>query len=84
MASGATTYSNNIINLGGNTKTSVYGIYETGAANNNNNIYFNTVYISGTLASGSTNKSYALYSALSTNVRDFRNNIFKFSFFMEV
>ncbi len=76
IASGLTTYSNNIINLGGNTRTSVYGIYETGAASNNNNLYFNTIYIGGSLASGSTNKSYALYSAASTNVRNFRNNIF--------
>jgi len=76
IATGVTTYFNNIINLGGNTKTNVYGIYETGALNNNNNLYFNTVYISGSLASGSTNKSYALYSAVSTNVRNFRNNIF--------
>ena len=75
-ATGVTTYSNNIINLGGNTPTTVYGIYETGAANNNNNLYFNTVYIGGSLTSGSTNKSYAIYSAVSTNVRDFRNNIF--------
>ncbi len=76
IETGVTTYYNNIINLGGNTKTTIYGIYETGAAGNNNNLYFNTVYISGSLASGSTNKSYALFSAASTNVRNFRNNIF--------
>jgi len=76
IASGVTTYSNNIINLSGNTKTAVYGIYETGTANNNNNFYFNTIYISGSLTSGSTNKSYALYSNASTNTRDIRNNIF--------
>ncbi|MFZ4413713.1 MAG: hypothetical protein ACOYOV_11555, partial [Bacteroidales bacterium] len=76
IASGATTYSNNIINLGGNTKTTIYGIYETGAASNNNNLYFNTIYIGGSLVSGSTNKSYALYSAVITNTRNFRNNIF--------
>jgi hypothetical protein len=76
IGSGVTTYSNNIISLGGNTRTTVYGIYETGIASNNNNLYFNTVYIGGSLASGSTNKSYALYSAVSTNVRNFRNNIF--------
>ncbi|MEI7983049.1 MAG: hypothetical protein WCI71_15465, partial [Bacteroidota bacterium] len=73
---GATTYSNNIISLGGNTKTTIYGIYETGDAANDNKLYFNTVYIGGTPASGSTNKSYALYSAVSSNTRDFRNNIF--------
>ncbi len=76
IASGVTTYSNNIIILGGNSKTTIYGIYETGAAGNNNNIYFNTVYISGNLVSGSSNKSYALFCNASTNNRNFRNNIF--------
>ena len=73
---GATTYANNIISLGGNTKTTMYGVYETGSSANNNNLYYNTVYLGGTLASGSTNKSYALYSAVTTNTRNFRNNIF--------
>ncbi len=76
MAAGATTYSNNLICLGGNTATTLYGIYETGAANNNNSLYFNTVYIGGSLSAGTSNKSYALYSAVTTNTRNFRNNIF--------
>jgi hypothetical protein len=75
IASGATTYSNNLISLGGVTNSNIYGIYETGAAANNNNLYFNTVYIDGSLNSG-TNNSYALYSAVTTNTRNFRNNIF--------
>ena len=76
MAAGATTYSNNLISLGGNTATTLYGIYETGAASNNNSLYFNTVYIGGSLSAGTSNKSYALYSAVTTNTRNFRNNIF--------
>ena len=75
-ASGSATYSNNIINLGGNTKTTLYGIYETGASGNSDGLYFNTVYIGGTLASGSTNKSYALFSAGNSNTCNFRDNIF--------
>ncbi|MEI6060779.1 MAG: T9SS type A sorting domain-containing protein, partial [Bacteroidota bacterium] len=75
IAAGNTTYSNNIIDLGGNTAATLYGIYETGAANNNNNLYFNTVYIWGSLASGIIYKSYALYSAVTTNTRNFRNNL---------
>jgi hypothetical protein len=75
MSTGATTYSNNIITLDGTTTTNIYGIYETGASGNNNNLYFNTVYIGGNVGSG-TNKSYALYSAVITNIRNFRNNIF--------
>jgi hypothetical protein len=76
IAGGASTYSNNIISLGGNTKTTLYGIYVSGALYEDNNFYFNTVFIGGALVSGSTNKSYALYSAVTTNTRDFRNNIF--------
>ncbi|MCX6268440.1 MAG: hypothetical protein NTW16_13945, partial [Bacteroidetes bacterium] len=75
IASGATTYSNNIICLGGNKAATIYGIYESGTAGNNNNLYFNTVYIDGGLSAGATNKSYALYSAVTTNTRNFRNNI---------
>ena len=75
IAAGAATYSNNIISLGGNTQTILKGISETGASGTTNNLYFNTVYIGGTVASGS-NKSYALFSAVATNTRDFRNNIF--------
>lgn len=75
IASGSTTYSNNIISLGGNTATTIYGFYETGTAGNNNNLYFNTLYISGRLARNIANKSYCLYSAETTNLRDFRNNI---------
>lgn len=75
ISSGSSTYSNNIISLGGNTNTTIYGIYETGAAGNNNNLYFNSVYIGGSPGSG-TNLSYAFYSASPNNTRDFRNNIF--------
>ncbi|MEI7492517.1 MAG: LamG-like jellyroll fold domain-containing protein [Bacteroidota bacterium] len=75
IISGTTTYANNIITLGGNTKTNIYGINETGTSANNNNLYYNTVYLGGTLASGSTNTSCALYSAVTTNIRNFRNNI---------
>ena len=66
---------NNIIILGGDTKTTIYGIYETGSSSSNSNLYFNTVYIAGTVASG-TIKSYALYSDVNATTRNFRNNIF--------
>lgn len=72
---GATTYSNNIISLGGNTRTEIYGIFQYGPATYNNNLYYNTVYLSGNLVSGATNKSYALYSTGISNTRDFRNNV---------
>jgi hypothetical protein len=74
IAGGASTYSNNIINLGGTTSTTIYGIYESGSATTN--LYFNTVYIGGSLGSGDTNLSYALYNGSGSAQRDFRNNIF--------
>ncbi len=73
---GSTTYSNNIIALGGNTATIIHGINESVTATVNNNFYFNTVYIGGSLASGVVNKSYCLNSTAATNARNFRNNIF--------
>ena len=75
IQNGKTTWSNNIISIGSNFFTNIYGIYERGDAGNDNSLYFNTVYISGDVGSAAT-KSYALYSATSTNTRDFRNNIF--------
>ena len=72
--SGASTYSNNIIFLSGITTTGIYGIYETGAAGNDNNLYFNSIYISGSPSSGSK-ASYGIFSAVTTNTRDFRNNV---------
>jgi len=75
VETGAATYSNNIINLGGSSNISQYGFYDTGAATYDSNLYFNTINIGGTVASGA-NKTYCLYSAASTNTRNFRNNIF--------
>jgi hypothetical protein len=73
IISGTSTYSNNIISLGGNTETTVCGIYEPGIGGNNN-LYYNTIYISGTPTSGSKN-SYALWNNTNSNTLDFRNNI---------
>lgn len=72
--SGSTTYSNNIISLSNAIDATIYGFYETGTTGNNNNLYYNSVYISGTLSSG-TKRTYALYSAVNTNTRIFRNNL---------
>ena len=72
---GNTTYSNNIISLSVSSQTDICGIFEPGSANNNNKLYFNTVYLSGSLPSGSTNVSYGIYCAGTTSVRDFRNNV---------
>ena len=74
IENGATTWSNNIISLGSNTSANIYGIYERGDEGNDNSLYYNTVYIGG--VSVLYPMSYALYSAASTNTRNFRNNIF--------
>ena len=73
--SGTTTYSNNIISLGGNTTTNIYGIYQDADIIDDISLYFNTVNISGSLASGATNTSYALYSTGNGSNLNFRNNV---------
>lgn len=73
---GLTVYSNNIISLGGNTSSTIFGFHESGTAGNTNNLYFNSVYVGGSPTSGSSD-SYAFYSASPANTRDFRNNIFQ-------
>jgi hypothetical protein len=81
IKAGKTTYSNNVISLGGNLRATLYGIYETGASGNDNNLYFNTIYLGGTADYYLSGKnwislsSFALYSAATTNTRNFRNNI---------
>ena len=75
VETGAATYSNNIINLGGTSNITQYGFYDTGLASQNSNLYFNTINIGGTVGS-SSNNTYCLYSAAATNTRNFRNNIF--------
>jgi len=74
IANGVATYSNNIIVLGGNTTTNLFGIYD-GNASGTSNIYFNSVYINGTPTSGSLN-SAGLYNSTTADTRNYRNNIF--------
>jgi len=75
----AATFSNNIINIGSNSASSVIGIAEAGtngtglAAGNNTNYYHNTIYIYGTTVAGS---SGGYYSASTLNLRVFKNNMF--------
>jgi len=75
IESGTSTYSNNIINLGGSVTAGclIHGIFENGAAGNNNNIYSNTMYIEGTESGGSN--TYCLFNNANTNIRNFRNNL---------
>lgn len=70
IISGTNTTHNNILSLGNNNPSIIYGISTSGGINN---IYFNTVYLLGTPTSGSFNSS-AIYSS-AANTRDIRNNI---------
>ena len=77
---GLTTYQNNMVRLGvdatGTDVTAgvaINGISEQVAGTDN--IYFNSVYIGGSNVGGSAN-SYAFVSTITTNTRNFRDNIF--------
>jgi hypothetical protein len=75
IISGYTTITNNIVNLAGNTPTSIYGIYSAGTSNETY-LYHNTVDIEGSPTYGSNNTA-ALYSNGNLNTQNFRNNIFR-------
>ncbi len=76
LNNGLTTIANNIINLGTGISTGylINGIWDNSGATNNNNIYFNSVYIGGTV-SGITSSTGALWNAANTSTRNYRNNI---------
>ncbi|WP_395064145.1 hypothetical protein [Flavobacterium sp.] len=79
LGNGLTTAANNIINLGSNLTVGykIYGINDNSSptATNNNSIYFNSVYLSGSLSSGVTSATAALWNTNSTATRNYRNNI---------
>lgn len=79
-ASGISTCYNNMIRLGidetGTSLVNAYDIRGIYDASGTHQYYFNSVYLGGTgVSSGSTN-TYAFYSAVTSNVRTFQNNIF--------
>ncbi len=69
------TYANNIISLGGNTRSTIYGIYGIGTSgySSYSNVYFNTIYISGSPTDGGL-ASYALYSQ-GNEPKTYNNNV---------
>jgi len=80
IVGGTTTYQNNMVRLGIDAAgadvtagVAINGISEQAAGTDN--IYFNSVYIGGSGVSG-TGNSYAFISTITTNTRNFRNNIF--------
>lgn len=79
IGNGVTTVANNIVNLGTGVTTGckIYGINDNSSASavNNNNIYFNSVYLGGTVTSGVTSPTSALWNTSNTSIRNYRNNI---------
>ena len=74
-AGSTTTFSNNIISLGGDAPCNISGINEgNGAATATTNMYFNTIYIGGNEASGSTAKSNCLSTSGGVN-KNIKNNV---------
>jgi hypothetical protein len=77
IGGGTATYQNNMVRLGtyGTSNTvgmNINGIFEPLGTDN---IYHNSVYIGGAPSTGA-NASYAFNSQQTTNIRNFRNNIF--------
>ena len=72
---GLTTYQNNMVILGNDMTNSpvINGINETVAGTDN--LYHNSVYIGGSPTTGTAN-SFAFQSSITTNTRNYRNNIF--------
>jgi hypothetical protein len=79
LGGGVVTCANNIINLGTGITTGykIYGIYDnnSGIISNNSNIYFNSIYIAGTVSSGNTNSTAALWNSNNGSTRNYKNNI---------
>ena len=70
---------NNIVSLGVSVNRGyrIYGIWDDSGSTNNNNIYFNTIYIGGNVTIGTTTSvSTALWNQNNTSTRNYRNNIF--------
>ncbi|MCE1164835.1 MAG: hypothetical protein LWX07_05475, partial [Bacteroidetes bacterium] len=72
-AYGVANSSNNVIRLGGNVNSGVYGYYDVPASGVQSYFYFNTIYIDGSPTSGSDATSCIRTNG--TNYRLYKNNI---------
>ncbi len=77
LFNGKNLVSNNIICIGDQTSTGfeMNGIFDNGGASNRNEIYYNSILISGNVSSGTTSSTYGLRSYANTSTRNYRNNI---------
>ena len=74
---GTTTYQNNMVVLGNEMTANspqINGINEAVAGTDN--FYFNSVYVGGADVAAGTANSFAFYSSITTNTRNYRDNIF--------
>ncbi|MEO8196261.1 MAG: DUF11 domain-containing protein [Thermoanaerobaculia bacterium] len=79
LQAGTTTVQNNMIALGGDLTADspqINGIHETITGSGVVNFFHNSVYVGGAGVAGGAGNSFALQSALVTNTRSFRDNIF--------
>ena len=79
VAAGTTSFQNNMIALGSDmtlNSPQINGIDEAISGTGVLGFYFNSVYIGGSGAAAGTASSFALQSALLTNTRNFRDNVF--------
>jgi hypothetical protein len=79
LYTGSSTFSNNIISLGESltSDTFIYGIYETGIGGNNNKFYFNSIYIGGSVSTGTNNNNtFGFASFDNGQALNIRNNVF--------
>jgi len=78
LFNGLTTTANNIVNIGTGISNGylMYGLWDEGGATNNNSIYFNSVYLAGTVTTGTTANTAPLWNNFNTSTRNYRNNIF--------
>ena len=79
LGGGLATTANNIVNIGGGLTTGykIYGIYDNSSASNvnNNNVYFNSVYVGGSVSTVTTSPTGALWNSNNLCIRNYRNNI---------
>ncbi|MBZ5640358.1 MAG: hypothetical protein LAO51_16580, partial [Acidobacteriia bacterium] len=75
VVGGTATYQNNMIDLGNGLANGIVinGINETTAGTDN--FHFNSVYVGGTAVGGTAN-TFAFQSSITTNTRNYRDNIF--------
>lgn len=77
LEGGSVLCANNIVNLGDNLIKgyTISGIYDNSGSGNLSRIYFNTLYIGGTVTQGVTSGTAALRNTSNACPRDYRNNI---------